>query len=104
MDLSKSWDLTLEVPDMERFPALQLGFEVARMGGTAGAVLNAANEEAVGLFLAGKIRFTDIADGCRDVLHAHDFESNPPLNRLLELDQWARKQLQTRFGLESKRR
>ncbi|MEE2937712.1 MAG: 1-deoxy-D-xylulose-5-phosphate reductoisomerase [Planctomycetota bacterium] len=104
MDLTRSWDLKLEVPDMERFPALQLGFEVARMGGTAGAVLNAANEEAVGLFLAGKIRFTDIADGCRDVLHAHDFESNPPLNRLLELDQWARKQLQTRFGLESKRR
>jgi 1-deoxy-D-xylulose-5-phosphate reductoisomerase len=98
-DRTKPWDLTLEPADPERFPGLQLGFEVAAAGGTAGAVLNAANEEAVGLFLAGKIRFTDIVVGCQDVLRSHSHESNPALDRLLELDRWARKELRNRFKL-----
>jgi 1-deoxy-D-xylulose-5-phosphate reductoisomerase len=97
-DRTQPWDLTLEPADTERFPGLELGFQVAAAGGTAGAVLNAANEEAVGLFLTGKIRFTDIVVGCRDVLENHSHESNPPLNRLLELDRWARKELKKRFG------
>lgn len=97
-DRTQPWDLTLEPADTERFPGLELGFQVAAAGGTAGAVLNAANEEAVGLFLTGKIRFTDIVMGCRDVLENHSHESNPPLNRLLELDRWARKELKKRFG------
>jgi 1-deoxy-D-xylulose-5-phosphate reductoisomerase len=100
-DLKKNWNLDLEVADLERFPALGLGFEVARVGGTAGAVLNAANEEAVGLFLDGKIRFTDIVDGCKDVLHHHHFEPSPPLERLLQLDDWARKELRRRMNLIS---
>ena len=98
-DRTKPWDLTLEPADPERFPGLQLGFEVAAAGGTAGAVLNAANEEAVALFLAGKIRFTDIVLGCRDVLKSHCHESDPPLDRLLELDRWSRKELRNRFNL-----
>src|SRR5262249_50241176 len=49
-----------EQPDVETFPALALGYEVARKGGTCGAVLNAANEAAVGRFLAGEMRFLDI--------------------------------------------
>lgn len=97
-DRKQPWNLTLEPADTTRFPGLELGFEVAAAGGTAGAVLNAANEEAVGLFLAGKIRFTDIVKGCRDVLENHTHESNPPLDRLLELDRWARGELKKRFG------
>lgn len=97
LDRERSWDLTLEPADRERFPALDLGFEVAAAGGTAGAVLNAANEEAVGLFLDGQIRFTDIVAGCRDVLKNHSFEADPPLERLLDLDRWARAELRTRF-------
>ncbi len=97
LDRQRSWDLTLEVADRDRFPALDLGFEVAAAGGTAGAVLNAANEEAVGLFLQGQIRFTDIVAGCRDVLNSHSHESDPPLQRLLELDRWARTELRRRF-------
>jgi 1-deoxy-D-xylulose-5-phosphate reductoisomerase len=97
LDRSRAWNLTLEVADRERFPALDLGFEVAAAGGTAGAVLNAANEEAVGLFLEGQIRFTDIVSGCRDVLHQHTYESDPPLARLLELDRWARTETRRRF-------
>ena len=50
-----------EQPDHETFPALQLGYEVARRGGTCGAVLNAANEAAVARFLAGDLAFLDIA-------------------------------------------
>ena len=97
-DRKQPWNLTLEPADTTRFPGLELGFEVAAAGGTAGAVLTAANEEAVGLFLAGKIRFTDIVKGCRDVLENHTHESNPPLDRLLELDRWARGELKERFG------
>lgn len=97
LDRGKNWDLSLEVADRDRFPALELGFEVAAAGGTAGAVLNAANEEAVGLFLEGKIRFTDIVSGCRDVLSSHTHESDPPLERLLELDRWARAEMGRRF-------
>ena len=89
-DRQQAWDLSLEPADRERFPALDLGFEVAQVGGTAGAVVNAANEAAVGLFLDGQIRFTDIVSFCRKVLENHTHESNPPLARLLELDCWAR--------------
>src|SRR5262249_44193697 len=49
------WAWHFEQPDDETFPALQLGYEVARRGGTCGAVLNAANEAAVGRFLAGEL-------------------------------------------------
>ncbi len=97
LDLTRQWDLTLEVADLDRFPGLSLGFEVAAAGGTAGAVVNAANEEAVGLFLDGQIRFTDIVLGCRDVLESHTHESDPPLARLLELDRWARQEIRNRF-------
>ncbi|QDT07892.1 1-deoxy-D-xylulose 5-phosphate reductoisomerase [Rubripirellula lacrimiformis] len=99
LDRTRSWDLTLEVADQDRFPGLTLGFEVAAAGGTAGAVVNAANEEAVGLFLNGQIRFTDIVLGCRDVLEHHTHESAPTLSRLLELDRWARAETRQRFKL-----
>ncbi|OSI15049.1 1-deoxy-D-xylulose-5-phosphate reductoisomerase [Neisseria dumasiana] len=53
--------LTFREPDFKRFPCLKLAYEAMRAGGSAPCVLNAANEEAVAAFLAGKIRFTDIA-------------------------------------------
>ncbi|MCA9138438.1 MAG: 1-deoxy-D-xylulose-5-phosphate reductoisomerase, partial [Planctomycetales bacterium] len=91
-DPAQTWELSLEPADRDRFPALSLGFEVARVGGTAGAVINAANEVAVGLFLAGEIRFTDIVPLCQKTLNNHTFEQRPSLARLLELDQWARQE------------
>ncbi|WZU46742.1 1-deoxy-D-xylulose-5-phosphate reductoisomerase [Stieleria varia] len=94
LDRAQRWDLQLMPADLERFPALRLGFEVARVGGTAGAVVNAANECAVALFLDGQIRFTDIAQVCQTVLNHHNFESTPTLSRLLELDRWARDEAQ----------
>ncbi|WP_164103127.1 1-deoxy-D-xylulose-5-phosphate reductoisomerase [Candidatus Laterigemmans baculatus] len=90
LERGKPWELTLEPVDQERFPAIPLGFEVAAKGGTAGAVVNAANEAAVDLFLSGQIRFTDIVPACRAALEHHTFEERPSLSRLLELDRWAR--------------
>ncbi len=78
--------------DPQRFPALGLGLEVAAAGGTAGAVLNAANEVAVEAFLGNRLPFTEITKICRSVLKNHDFESHPTLERLFELDEWARQE------------
>jgi 1-deoxy-D-xylulose-5-phosphate reductoisomerase len=85
--------LHFEQADRETFAALELGFEVARRGGTCGAVLNAANEAAVGRFLAKDLAFLDIARCCRAVLNAHDYEPRPSLERLIELDAWARQEV-----------
>lgn len=93
MDWSQRMKLEMEPVDFERFPALLLGFEVARVGGTAGAVLNAANEAAVEQFLAGRIRFVDIASVCRDILNHHTFEATPSIQRLAEMDRWARQEV-----------
>jgi 1-deoxy-D-xylulose-5-phosphate reductoisomerase len=82
-----------EQPDMDTFPALQLGYEVARRGGTCGAVLNAANEAAVGRFLSGELRFLDIARACRDVLAHHDYSARPTLAELAAADRWARQEV-----------
>ncbi|HZU35810.1 MAG TPA: 1-deoxy-D-xylulose-5-phosphate reductoisomerase [Gemmataceae bacterium] len=82
-----------EQPDRETFPALQLGYEVARQGGTCGAVLNAANEAVVGRFLAGEIRFLDIPRICRAVLDSHDYSARPTLAELHAADHWARQEV-----------
>jgi 1-deoxy-D-xylulose-5-phosphate reductoisomerase len=93
LDLTQSMQLDFEPPDEDRFPALRLGREVAQAGGTAGAVLNAANEAAVAAFLAGEIPFMKIVPACQSVLSHHPFDSNPTLEELLRLDQWARQEI-----------
>jgi 1-deoxy-D-xylulose-5-phosphate reductoisomerase len=93
IDWKKSLRLEFEPPDRERFPAIALGEETAKAGGTSGAVLSAANEAAVEAFLDGELHFTEIVPACRSVLGAHHFEKNPSLDRLLELDRWARKEI-----------
>ena len=70
------------------------GREVAAAGGTAGAVLNAANEAAVASFLAGEMPFTEIVPACRAVLESHTFNADPTLDELLKLDAWARQEIQ----------
>jgi 1-deoxy-D-xylulose-5-phosphate reductoisomerase len=93
LDLTQSMRLDFEPPDEDRFPALGLGREVAAAGGTAGAVLNAANEAAVASFLAGSMPFGKIVPACRDVLEHHSFVANPTLAELHELDAWARQEI-----------
>src|SRR5207247_7356659 len=82
-----------EQPDHETFPSLQLGYEVARRGGTCGAVLNAANEAAVSRFLAGELASLDIPRVCRAVLDQHDFDASPTLDQLATVDRWARNEV-----------
>ena len=82
-----------EQPDHETFPSLQLGYEVARRGGTCGAVLNAANEAAVERFLAGELDFLDIPRVCRAALDAHNFSPTPTLAELSVCDRWARQEV-----------
>jgi 1-deoxy-D-xylulose-5-phosphate reductoisomerase len=92
LDFSGALSLDFEPPDVEKFPALELGREVARRGGTCGAVLNAANEVAVQRFLDGAMAFRDIPRACRAVLDAHHFDPSPTLDELLRLDRWAREE------------
>jgi 1-deoxy-D-xylulose-5-phosphate reductoisomerase len=98
LDWERAFSLQFEPPDLDRFPALGLGLEVAQAGGTSGAVLNAANEAAVAGFLAGELPFTQIVPACRGVLRQHHFEPNPSLERLLELDRWARQEITKWIG------
>ncbi|MCC6491892.1 MAG: 1-deoxy-D-xylulose-5-phosphate reductoisomerase [Pirellulales bacterium] len=93
MDWSRSLRLEFEPPDRDRFPAIALGEQCAKAGGTSGAVLSAANEAAVAAFLEGDLHFTEIVPACRSVLSAHNFEPNPTLERLLQLDRWARQEI-----------
>jgi 1-deoxy-D-xylulose-5-phosphate reductoisomerase len=93
LDWGRGMKLELEPPDRERFPAIALGEECAKAGGTTGAVLNAANEAAVQSFLDGELHFTEIVPACRSVLAGHHFEPNPSLDTLLGLDRWAREEV-----------
>jgi len=94
LDWAELRSLHFEKPDLETFPAVQLGYEVARRGGTSGAVLNAANEAAVGRFLAGTLRFLDIPLVCQQVLEAHTFDETPSLPELVAIDRWARQEVE----------
>jgi 1-deoxy-D-xylulose-5-phosphate reductoisomerase len=93
LDWDQAMQLEFEPPDFERFAALELGLQVARDGGTAGAVLNGANESAVGAFLDGRLRFHEIVPACKQVLQNHNFDPNPTLEQVLDLDRWARQEV-----------
>ena len=88
--------LTFERPNLQTFRALSLGFEVARTGGTAAAVFNAANEAAVEEFLAGRIRFVNIVELIEHCLNKHNVNSSVSLEELLEADGWARREVKAK--------
>jgi 1-deoxy-D-xylulose-5-phosphate reductoisomerase len=94
LDLSHIGNLTFKKPDMDKFPALRLGYYAASEGGTMGATLNAANEIAVQAFLDGKIRFTDIAWSVEKVMERHHFIKEPCLEDILAADAWARREVE----------
>jgi 1-deoxy-D-xylulose-5-phosphate reductoisomerase len=90
LDLAAAARLDFEAPDVERFPALRLARAVAEAGGTAPAVLNAANEVAVAAFLGGRLGFLGIPRVIEDVLGRHRNVSADDLSTVLEADRWAR--------------
>lgn len=79
-----------EAPDMVRFPCLRLAFDSLRSGGTAPAILNAANEVAVAAFLDGRIGFTDIPRMIETVLEQSDILPASTLDSVIEADRHAR--------------
>jgi 1-deoxy-D-xylulose-5-phosphate reductoisomerase len=90
LDLRLAGTLTFSSADTKQYPCLGLALEAGRRGGTHPAVLAAADEVAVQHFLAGHIRFTDIARTIQDALGAHNPVSNPSLDDVLHADAWAR--------------
>lgn len=90
LDLVAAARLDFEAPDLRRFPALRLARAAAEAGGTAPAVLNAANEVAVAAFLGGRLGFLGIPELIEAVLERHDNRAAADLPAVLAADRWAR--------------
>ncbi|BDI18486.1 1-deoxy-D-xylulose 5-phosphate reductoisomerase [Nostoc cf. commune SO-36] len=97
LDLVKAGNLTFREPDHQKYPCMQLAYAVGKAGGSMPAVLNAANEQAVALFLDEKIRFLDIPRCIEWVCdrHQNDHRANPSLDDILAADKWARQEVLT---------
>jgi len=91
LDLLSCPPLTFQAPDLETFRCLPLALDCARRGGTATAVLNGANEAAVGLFLEDRIGFLDIARLVERAVETVDFQADPGLDDILAADAAARR-------------
>lgn len=97
LDLVKVGSLTFREPDHQKYPCMQLAYAAGRAGGCMPAVLNAANEQAVALFLDEKIQFLDIPrliEQTCDRYHRQN-RSTPTLDDILEADRWARQEVLT---------
>ncbi len=90
IDWGRFHELTFELPDFDAFPCLRLAYDALAMGGTAPAVLNAANEVAVARFLEGRIRFTDIPVLVERTLERLADAGPPSYADLFEIDSRAR--------------
>ncbi len=92
LDLVKAGNLTFREPDHHKYPCMQLAYAAGRAGGTMPAVLNAANEQAVALFLEEQITFLDIPRLIETVCDRHQaqHQTNPNLEDILAADRWAR--------------
>jgi len=95
--LRLNWDslhsLTLEQPDYDKFPCLRLAIEAGKKGGTYPAVLCAADEIAVELFLSQRLKLTDIAHLVEQALEQHQAVAHPTLEEIMAADTWAREKV-----------
>ncbi len=98
LDLCQLGQLTFNEPDSQRFPCLDLAYQALGQGGTAPAVLNAANEVAVGAFLERQINFTDIPILIRKTLEKHQAVSLKTIEEVLQVDRWAREETKCNLG------
>lgn len=92
LDLVKAGSLTFREPDHAKYPCMELAYAAGRAGGTMTAVLNAANEQVVALFLDEKIHYLDIPKVIEGVCEHHKANNiaHPSLEDILTADQWAR--------------
>jgi 1-deoxy-D-xylulose-5-phosphate reductoisomerase len=93
LDWSAISDLTFEPPDLDTFPCLRLAIEAGMNGGTSPAVLCAADEVAVELFLGQRIKFTEIANLIKQALELHQPIPYPTLDEIIAADAWARQKV-----------
>jgi 1-deoxy-D-xylulose-5-phosphate reductoisomerase len=98
LDLVKLGRLTFERPDAARFPAFTLAYRALELGGTAPAMLSGADEAAVEAFLAGRCRFTDVADVCAAVLDACAPEPVRSVDQALEASDRGRREAERRVA------
>lgn len=91
MDLAAIGSLTFESPDLERFPCLQIAYDVLEVGGSSGAIVNAANEVAVSAFLDHKLAFTDIPNVIRFTRDHMEHTIDPSLADIIAIDAEARR-------------
>lgn len=96
LDLVKAGDLTFRDPDHTKYPCMDLAYAAGRVGGSMTAVLNAANEQAVELFLGEQISFLEIPRVIEQTCDRHrsDHTATPSLDDILAADQWARQTVQ----------
>jgi 1-deoxy-D-xylulose-5-phosphate reductoisomerase len=90
LDLATIGTLTFAGVDRQKYPGLDLAYEAGRRGGTYPTVLNAANEEAVALFLSRGLGFMRIAEVIDAALQAHTPSPHPSLEQVVAVDAWAR--------------
>lgn len=89
LDIGAPWSLDFEPLEPERFPCFDLAVSAGKLGGTAPAVLSAADEVAVSAFLQGKIGFTGIYRLVEQVLAEHQSQPDPDLEAITDADRWA---------------
>jgi len=99
LDMAKIAKLEFFPPDFEKFPCLALAYKAGHLGGTAPAILNAANEVVVAKFLAEKIAFTDIPEILTEILASASVKQNPTLDDVLSADKWARQAAEEKMQL-----
>ncbi len=98
LDLLKCGDLTFRAPDHRKYPCMQLAYAAGRQGGSMPAVLNAANEQAVDLFLTEKIKFTQIPQLIEATCDRHHYIAEPTLEDIIASDHWARQHVLSYLG------
>jgi len=100
-NLTEIGELSFSEPDFRRFPCLNLAYDALSSGGTAPAVLNAANEVAVFGFLGERIKFTRIPEVIEEVLSEHEVKSSPQVEEIFEADAWAREKAKALLRAEN---
>lgn len=93
LNFFKISQFTFQLPDKQKFPCLEYAYEAGQKGGTLPAVLNAANEEAIKLFLRGKINFAELPKKIKEVMDNHQAKEDPTLADILAADKFARESL-----------
>jgi 1-deoxy-D-xylulose-5-phosphate reductoisomerase len=94
LDLESAMRLEFHPPDLERFPCVRLAYQAIETGGTAPAVLNAANEIAVAAFLEERIGFLQIPEIIEETIGRHERREACDLETVLAADAWAREEAQ----------